>query len=117
MVRNRWKLKNKKVMSNISFETWFESFQGEEWSRYDTFLWQILNVTKPHTEFFLISLSIPLIIETDCKSDFPYNFKHESPSIPSMAAKLDRTAATTSLSQDFFHNVYKKTLHQNVFNK
>ena len=47
-------------------------------------------------------------METDCISDFHYNFKHESPSIPSMAAKLDRTAATTSFSQDFFHNVYKK---------
>ena len=54
---------------------------------------------------------------TDCISDFQYNFKREAPSIPSMAAKLDRTAATTSLSQDFFHNVYKKTLLQNVFNK
>ena len=45
---------------------------------------------------------------TDCISDFQYNFKRESPSIPSMAAKLDTTAATTSFSQDFFHNVYKK---------
>ena len=68
-------------------------------------------------EFFLIGLPFPLIMVTDCISDFQYNFKCEAPSIPSMAAKLDRTAATTSLSQDFFHNVYKKTLHQNVFNK
>ena len=68
-------------------------------------------------EFFLIGLPFPLIMVTDCLSDFQYNFKREAPSIPSMAAKLDRTAATTSLSQDFFHNVYKKTLHQNVFNK
>ena len=46
--QNRWKLKNKKVMSNTLFETWFDSFQREERSRYDTFLLQILNVTKPH---------------------------------------------------------------------
>ena len=59
-------------------------------------------------ELLLIGLSIPLIVETDCISDFHYNFKHESPSIPSVAAKLDRTAAATSFSQDFFHNVYKK---------
>ena len=59
-------------------------------------------------ELFVIGLSIPLIVETDCISDFHYNFKHESPSIPSVAAKLDRTAAATSFSQDFFHNVYKK---------
>ena len=35
-------------MSNTLFETWFDSFQREERSRYDTFLLQILNVTKPH---------------------------------------------------------------------
>ena len=46
--QNRWKLKNKKVMSNTLFETWFDSFHREERSRYDTFLWQILNVIKPH---------------------------------------------------------------------
>ena len=49
-------------------------------------------------ELLLISLSIPLIVETDCISDFHYNFKHESPSIPSMAAKLDTTADTNSFS-------------------
>ena len=58
-------------------------------------------------EFLLIGLP-PFIMVTDCISDFQYNFKRESPSIPYMAAKLDTTAATTSFSQDFFHNVYKK---------
>ena len=52
-------------------------------------------------EFFLISLSIPLIIETDCISEFQYNFKQEVISIPSVAAKLDTMAATTSFSPDF----------------
>ena len=50
-------------------------------------------------EFLLIGLP-PFIMVTD--------FKRESPSIPYMAAKLDTAAATTSFSQDFFHNVYKK---------
>ena len=48
MVRNRWKARNKKAMCNTLFETWFDSFHREERSRYDTFLWHILNVTKPH---------------------------------------------------------------------
>ena len=56
-------------------------------------------------EFFLISLSIPLIIETDCISEFQYNFKQEVISIPSVAAKLDTMAATTSFSLDFFHKI------------
>ena len=69
-------------------------------------------------EFFLIGLPVPLIMVTDYISDFQYNFKHEDLSIPSMAAKLDTTAAiqlrflTTS-----FTMLLRKTPHQNVFNK
>ena len=59
-------------------------------------------------EFFLIVLPVPLIMVTDYISDFQYNFKHEDLSIPSMAAKLDTTAATTSFSHDFLHDAYKK---------
>ena len=38
MVRDRRKARNKKAMCNTLFETWFDSFQREERSRYDTFL-------------------------------------------------------------------------------
>ena len=54
-------------------------------------------------EFFLIGLPVPLIMVTDCISDFKYNSKLETISIPYVSAKFNKTAATTSSSQDFFH--------------